>query len=80
MDENQRILEEWTIGFVLPMLKPEGIYMVPDPAPLSTEEVVAALEAVRDSSAYYEGQTVIVPDRDGVLVQLRAGEIEIGGK
>lgn len=61
-DDNQNILYGWAVAH-LRLLKPSGMIIEPDPAPLSTEQIREVLEALAKDPAY-ERQTISIPDRD----------------
>lgn len=61
---------------ILPMLKDDGVWMAPDPAPLNAEEVSAIFESVA-GLADYSRQQLITRTDDHKMVTLLNGIVTV---
>lgn len=73
MTTDQQILINWSVG-LLPTIKKDGVMVVPDNTPLSSDEVEEALREIAEHDSYL-CQTVSVPAEDGVRSILRCPSI-----
>lgn len=71
---NLAILVHYVRDTVLPMLKDDGVWMAPDPAPLNGEDVERAFAAICQSPNYSR-QHLSTRTQDGFLVTAYNGVI-----
>jgi hypothetical protein len=85
-NRNQKILFWWVVS-LLPQMKRGGVIMQPDKAPLTDAEIVEVCEALLpeegqtrsylDATWQYEDQKIVIPSKEGNLVTVDKGNIEI---
>lgn len=73
---NRQILRRYLTQDILPLLTSEGFWGAPDPAPLSSDEVIEVFEQVANHSSY-ENQRLEIATADGKRVSLNNGKISI---
>jgi hypothetical protein len=74
MNDNQQILYSYAVNVVLPTLRSGGLWVAPDPAPLTVEEITEAFERILDHPSYND-QTIVIDSKDGVTVMIEFGYI-----
>lgn len=75
---NAAILRDYLIGTILVILKPNGTWMAPNPAPLSSETVEEVFKVVV-ASPHYQHQTLATRCNDLKEVRVEDGEITVSG-
>jgi hypothetical protein len=73
-EPNRAILLGFLKKSILPMLHPKGLWVAPDPAPLSAEVVESVLREVAEDNNY-QHQILFTRTNDGWVVELNDGEI-----
>lgn len=76
---NAQILYEYGANVILPMLKAQGVWIAPSPAPLPAEIVRRELERLALADAYKE-QRIVFCSEDGYDVILDRGVVEVGDR
>lgn len=71
--DNRQILFDFVTNFVLPILASNGLWMAPDPAPLTAEETKIIFERITRHEAY-EHQTLVMKTIDGKRVVVEDGK------
>jgi hypothetical protein len=67
---NQRVLFTFAVEQILPLLTPNGVWIAPDPAPLTNDEIGEVFTEIR-KHARYQGQTLQVTSSEGAVIVLR---------
>lgn len=78
-ESNKRVMHDWLVETILPILKPEGMWIAPDPAPLLASDIEGIFERIA-AHRNYERQLLISDSLDGCTVMLRDGRTQITRK
>lgn len=74
MPSNEDIFYLWLTNSLLPILKPDGVWIAPDPSPLTADEVTAIFERVIAHKSY-QRQELVTATYDDLVVRVKDGEI-----
>lgn len=74
MPDNKAIMLNFLTYSILPILKPDGVWAAPNPAPLTAEEVIPIFELVA-ANPRYQRQHLTTATEDDQLVHLQNGVV-----
>lgn len=76
-EQNAQILYDFATATILPLMKPDGVWIGPDRWPLPTAIIEREFRRIAEHESYKPGQTIICESADRQYVTLTNGEVKI---